>query len=85
MNTHDGPKKTSSSQVTPVYTDIVLDLAAVPQPDARRDDHVLPDVTILSDLAITHNVGEMPYFSSFSDCCALVYDGGLVYEIIFHI
>lgn len=72
--------------MTPVlHGYIILYFYLVPENYLRGYDDVLPDVTILSDPAITHNVGEMPYFSSFSDCCALVYDGGLVYEIIFHI
>lgn len=61
---------------------VVLDAHAVAHLYIIRYVHVLPQRTVLSDNRSLLNMREMPYFSSFSHRCTLVYIAAGVNETV---
>jgi hypothetical protein len=66
---------------TSINRHVVLNLDVVAQGNARTHDHVLPNVASITDVAIGHDVGEMPDFSAFSNGAAVIDNGGFMREI----
>src|SRR5262249_20580237 len=60
---------------------IVLDFHVVADTNAAGDVHVLPKITFFADLAIGHNVREVPDFGAVADRAWLVENGRRVDKV----